>query len=75
MAKVLFFGATADIAGTRQVDRPAVDTDCLLAELIEEFPHLASQRLLVSVNQEYASSTIPLEDEDEVAIFTAVSGG
>jgi len=36
---------------------------------------LRSHKLLVAVNQEYAGDAMPLKDGDEVAIFTAVSGG
>ena len=74
---ILFFGATADVVGKRELilhaeGRSAAD---LRDEIVREHPKLASHKLLLSVNQEYASDTRRLEGGDEVAIFTAVSGG
>lgn len=39
------------------------------------FPGLASHKLLYSVNQSYAAGGERLKSDDELAIFTAVSGG
>ena len=72
---VLFFGATADIVGDRKIEASATTSAQLLENILSEYPRLASHKLLVSVNQEYVSDTVPLHDGDEVAIFTAVSGG
>jgi molybdopterin synthase sulfur carrier subunit len=72
---VLFFGATADVVGSRKVETLAATSTQLLENILLEYPGLASHKLLVSVNQEYASDTVILNDGDEVAIFTAVSGG
>lgn len=76
--QVLFFGATADVAGARSVvlDLPekAVSGDAY-ARLLEQYPGLASHKLLYSVNQTYADGSEPLKSNDELAIFTAVSGG
>ena len=74
---VLLFGATADIVGERELILYAAGRSAaeLLDEIVLDHPKLASHKLLVSVNQEYASDTRRLEDGDEIAIFTAVSGG
>ena len=74
---VLFFGATADVAGTRKLTLDVVGRSVakLRDEMVTGYPKLASHKLLLSVNQEYASDERRLEDGDEVAIFTAVSGG
>jgi molybdopterin converting factor small subunit len=76
--KVLFFGATADIACTRsktfQVSSGA-KAGTLLADVTAQYPALQQQRLLISVNQKYARGDSPLSQGDEVAIFTTVSGG
>ena len=47
----------------------------LLASLIAEHPRLAAHRLLFSVNQQYATGEEIICDGDELAVFTAVSGG
>ena len=76
--RVLFFGATADVAGTRamQLELPAdASTGDALESLIDRYPALASHKLLYSINQTYAKGDERLKDEDELAVFTAVSGG
>jgi molybdopterin converting factor small subunit len=76
--QVLFFGATADIAGRRRVevdlpgDSKASD---VLERLIADHPRLRAHRLHLSVNQEFATGNELLKDGDELAVFTAVSGG
>jgi molybdopterin converting factor subunit 1 len=80
--KVLFFGATADEAGTSetQLDIPAESTSASAFDsVIEAFPALTASRrredLLFAVNQEYISGDESVSEGDELAIFTAVSGG
>ena len=76
--RVLFFGATADIAGTREItvtDAHSTTSRQLLVELLAKYPRLASHKILSSVNHQYASGNEILIAGDEVAIFTAVSGG
>ena len=59
--------------------RRSVSTEMNAAKLIEqlknEFPGLAKHKLLISIDQEYASENETLNEGDEVAIFSAVSGG
>jgi molybdopterin converting factor small subunit len=76
--RVLFFGATADIAGTRILDvqLPATVTSGeVLIEMVERYPALASHKLHLSMNQQFATGREPISEGDELAIFTAVSGG
>ena len=76
--QVLFFGATADIASKRRIDleMPARATASdVFEKLIAEHPQLTSHKLHISLNQQYASGDEILRDNDELAIFTAVSGG
>lgn len=76
--QVLFFGATADIAGRRsnEINLPA-ETMAKTAfdQILAEYPLLAARTLHFSVNQEFANGEEILKDGDEIAIFTAVSGG
>ncbi len=76
--KVLFFGATADITGQRHVEVP-IEPETTASEvsksLITEYPRLASHKLHISLNQQYANGEEIVRDGDELAIFTAVSGG
>lgn len=75
---VLFFGATADEVGEREIEfdlkneMPAAD---VFTEIIEKFPQLAKHSLLFAVNQEYADGAEIIKNGDELAVFTAVSGG
>jgi molybdopterin converting factor small subunit len=77
-ARVLFFGATADIVGKREieicVDR-ATTTEIALKDILRRFPGMASHKLHISINQHYANGDEIIRDGDELAIFTAVSGG
>ncbi len=76
--QVLFFGATADAAGTREteIDLPAdVVAENALARIVENFPALKHHSLLFAVNQEYAHGGEIIRGGDELAVFTHVSGG
>jgi len=75
---VLFFGATADAVGEREVEfNFAADTKSATAfdEIKSRYPRLNDHKLLFAVNQEYANGSEPINDGDELAVFTAVSGG
>lgn len=76
--RVLFFGATADEIGDRQMElslNGRSDAQRAFAEVINRFPKLKDHKLLFAVNQEYVSGDRQLKNGDELAIFTAVSGG
>lgn len=76
--RILFFGAAADAAGTREVEVEVAE-GFTAGELVESLkakhPGLAGQKLLFAVDQEYVAASTPLEPGCEVAIFTPVSGG
>ena len=75
---VLFFGATAHATGNRRIERSVGEGERasdLYAQLLAEYPPLAGHRLHLSVNQKFANGDEILNDGDELAIFTAVSGG
>lgn len=76
--RVLFFGATADVIGEREVEfafEEKTKAENAFAEIVEKFPQLKNHKLLFAVNQEYTSGDEIIRDGDEIAIFTAVSGG
>ncbi len=76
--QVLFFGATADAVGEREIEISLAErmkAEQALAEIVEQFPQLKSHSLLFAVNQEYATGGEIIENGDELAVFTAVSGG
>ena len=80
--KVLFFGATADSVGKREAEISLSDNlqaENALDSIFEEFPNLAKNHaknmLHFSVNQEYAKGDETINEGDELAVFTAVSGG
>ena len=76
--QVLFFGATADIAGERRLEikmPPKATASHVFEKLLNEYPQLASHKLHISLNQQYANGDEIVGDGDELAIFTAVSGG
>lgn len=76
--KILFFGATADIVGTRQIGfalEHRMTSKSIFGQLVAKYPGLAKHRLHYSINQQYATGDEIIRDGDELAIFTAVSGG
>ncbi|MEO6050774.1 MAG: MoaD/ThiS family protein [Pyrinomonadaceae bacterium] len=75
---ILFFGATAYAVGERRIELSL--TKNLTAKMVfdqvrQEFPNLGNHKLLYSLNQDYANGDEIVRDGDELAIFTAVSGG
>lgn len=77
-AQVLFFGATADAVGKREIEfefAENINADEAFGQIIAEYPSLKRHKLLFAVNQEYAEGGKIIKDGDELAVFTAVSGG
>ena len=76
--QVLFFGATADESGEREINielnENAKAADAF-GEIVGKFPRLARHKLLFAVNQEYSNGDEIIKSGDELAVFTAVSGG
>ncbi|MEP6847897.1 MAG: MoaD/ThiS family protein [Acidobacteriota bacterium] len=78
MIKALFFGLTADLIGSRSTDLDLKDhatPAAVLDHLAVAYPEIARHRILIAVNEEYVPAETLLRDGDELAIFTAVSGG
>jgi molybdopterin converting factor subunit 1 len=76
--KVLFFGATADVVGSRELETSVAEkatAKSVIDQLSKHHPTLAKHQLLVAINEEYAEPDTILIDGDELALFTAVSGG
>ncbi|MFZ1699913.1 MAG: MoaD/ThiS family protein [Pyrinomonadaceae bacterium] len=76
--KVMFFGATADITGHRDIelsDASGLSARQVFVDLLNMYPDLSRQKLLMSVNQQYSIGSEIIKAGDELAIFTAVSGG
>ncbi len=78
--KVCLFSSLRDLTGSSHhhlaLTSPACGRDVLDA-MEEAFPAFRPYRdvIRLAVNLEYASDGIPLNDGDEVAIITPVSGG
>jgi len=76
--RVLFFGATASVVGSRNLEISLPESSPLIAGLNkvrDDYPGLNNHKLLYSLNQTYATGSEILRDGDELAICTAVSGG
>lgn len=76
--QVLFFGATADAVGDRMIEMPELagsSAEYAIKVITEKYPRLTSHKILLSINQEFASAQAVVTDGDELAIFTPVSGG
>lgn len=75
---VLFFGYTSDLAGCRscEVELPEGTRSSEALDAIKgRFPKLEGIKPLFSVNQEYADGGETIKEGDELAVFTAISGG
>lgn len=77
---VLFFGATADAVGEKEIEFQIKENEraeTVFGEILDSFPDLKNygKSLLFSVNQEYSDGSELVKDGDELAVFTAVSGG
>ena len=75
---VLFFGATAEAVGQREIEMNLpenIKAADAFAQITADFPQLKQHKLLFAVNQEYADGGKIVENGDELAVFTAVSGG
>ena len=75
---VLFFGVTADVVGKREIElslEPTVKSGDVFRQITDSFPALNDHRLLFAFNQEYSTGNEIISDGDELAIFSAVSGG
>ncbi len=76
--QVLFFGATAEAVGEREIEidlETETKAAIALKQIVSAYPNLQKHSLLFAVNQEYASGDETLNTGDELAVFTAVSGG
>lgn len=76
--KILFFGATADVIGAREIAESAQENESVgsvLDRLLSKYPKLADHKLLIAVNEEYSDHDRQVVEGDELAVFTAVSGG
>lgn len=76
--QILFFGATAETMGEREIEMDFADdlkSSEAFAEIKHRYPRLNDHSLLFAVNQEYANGGELIKNGDELAVFTAVSGG
>lgn len=76
--QVLFFGATAEEVGEREIEievKAEQKADAVFRQIVSEYPQLEKHSLLFALNQEYANGDETIKNGDELAIFTAVSGG
>ena len=71
-------GQTAEIVGARELEislDQSKTANEAFAEILEKYPLLKENKLLFAVNQEYSTGEEVINNGDELAIFTAVSGG
>ncbi len=75
--RVCFFGATAELVGKDEIAvlTPGSTVSEIVERLIIDYPGLAKLDLKFAVNLDYASPETAVGWADELAIFTAVSGG
>ncbi|MBA2378019.1 MAG: MoaD/ThiS family protein [Blastocatellia bacterium] len=75
---ILFFGATADAVGKREIEIDLVDgatVGGVLEQLKQANPGLGKHKLLFALNEVYVERETEIKEGDTLAVFTAVSGG
>jgi molybdopterin converting factor subunit 1 len=77
---IKLFARFRELVGSGSLERVLAEGDTvadLLAGLADDFPKFPadSQRIIVAVNQKFASRDAVLREGDEVALFPPVSGG
>jgi molybdopterin converting factor subunit 1 len=75
---VRFFARCREIAGEKQKEIEIEDGMMLqdIKELLlNEYPDLKNEKLIVSLNHKYAKPDTRLKEDDEIALFPPVSGG
>lgn len=78
--RILLFAQCREAAGADCLELDAADgatVSSVLAQLSEIHPALASHipQCAVAVNQQYAPSSTPIRDGDELALIPPISGG
>ncbi len=78
--RVLLFSVLRERLGCSELEVcvPAPATGArLLDQLAIQYPTIAAYRKVIrlAVNQEYAAESIELQESDEIALITPVSGG
>ena len=77
-ARVLFFGSIREAVGESEMKLPikaGTDAAQAFTTIVERFPAMSRHKLLFAINQQYATGSETINDGDEIAIFTPVSGG
>lgn len=74
--QVLFFGATAEAVGEREIEidlEAKTKSSIAFKQIVSTYPNLQKHTLLFAINQEYADVSENLNIGDELGIFTAFS--
>ena len=77
--KILAFGIAKEIMGCGSIEivlEKGTTVDVLKNKLAQQYPELGKlSSFMIAVNNEYATSSIIISEDDEVAIIPPVSGG
>src|SRR5262249_20868507 len=78
--RVLFFGILKELVGRSSEEAdfpPGADVGAVFTRYAMRHPHLSemAQSIVMARNQEFAESSTPLAEGDEIALLPPVSGG
>lgn len=76
MAKILFFGELAEIAGVRELNLVVKNTEDLKLLITEMYPAMKLKTFTIAVNRNLVNAPVlPISDTDEIALMPPFSGG
>jgi molybdopterin synthase sulfur carrier subunit len=74
--KIKVFGKIAEIMGSDEMDRQFHgNSEELILSLKENYPELKTFQFNVAINKSITANSVPLNDDDEIALLPPFSGG
>lgn len=74
--KIKVFGKIAEIMGFSEIEQQFQgSSEALILEIKENYPDLKTLQFNVAINKSITEDSVPLNDDDEIALLPPFSGG
>jgi molybdopterin synthase sulfur carrier subunit len=74
--KIKVFGKIAEIMGFSEIEQQFQgSSEALILEIKENYPDLKTLQFNVAINKSITANSVPLNDDDEIALLPPFSGG